>query len=291
MIFLQQARFFHRKFSLPRKRFNPTFVVCIRFLLDRFLLDDGLLHALLLLLLLLLLLWHAASVRNDDFLRNAFVLAPNFLRVGLNPDENDMRYPALDGYLNGRYPDSPASLQTLTLILGMDEATITDSYPADPTGCNALALAVNRGYTNVVKKMCKCPSAGRVVNVRNSVGETPLHTAAFKDDECMLISLLVAKADPTLTTNNGTTALQLAQRHGRADKREDYPRLFRWIKQPTWNPRIHGDFPERVRVRIFLAAVCCEELAPVMFLLATVIDAMYRRRTLPISLFKQQKDD
>jgi uncharacterized protein len=70
-----------------------------------------------------------------------------------------------------------------------------------------LGLAVNYGYTEIVKAML---DKGALLNVQDSYGKTPLHRAAFGGHDDIVEALLQKGADVDITDNDGRTPLMWA---------------------------------------------------------------------------------
>jgi ankyrin repeat protein len=89
--------------------------------------------------------------------------------------------------------------------------SLCDINAVNDAGDTALHMAARAGHLTVVRRLA---GAGAQKNVRNGLGQTPLHAAVAMDRDEVVAALVVLRVDLTIADNAGETAFALGERLG-----------------------------------------------------------------------------
>ncbi|XP_055998045.1 ankyrin repeat and sterile alpha motif domain-containing protein 1B-like isoform X10 [Ostrea edulis] len=119
-----------------------------------------------------------------------------------------------------REKDTPLHLAALNGHVGAVEILLRENASVnvvDNRGCNPLHLASWKGNVKICEILLRNPHSQIQVNLQNSDGETPLHSAAQYGFTPTVKILLEYNADPTIRNLKDESPLDLAARYGRVE--------------------------------------------------------------------------
>ncbi|KAG9391473.1 Ankyrin repeats (3 copies) [Carpediemonas membranifera] len=115
----------------------------------------------------------------------------------------------------GRTPLIAAVFEGFTTIIGLLLDAGADCTVALPSGCSALHIAADRGFVDIAEMLLNADPD--MVDVADDDGWSPLHTAAYYNQDRIVALLIKAGATLDLVTEDERTPLHLACNHGRID--------------------------------------------------------------------------